>query len=186
MPAFTFATATSSSEFDESLAQIDRDDAREIALQALRYACFTHDTGPEDCLRPTPGWGRQEPAGNKWGERGLGFFRETNAGRQVANLAATALLLRDILGDEEREMLGGLADDYLGRFIEYTPPSGLFHNTQMEENAWSAFGLAGAAFLLDSDPRFDDWMERIDEWSYHATTMPTDMHDLRQAPNGVI
>ncbi len=184
MPSFAFAAAASSEAFDPSTAGIGRDEAREIALRGLRYACFTHDTGPADCVRPTKSWGRREPAGRKWGERGCGFFRETNAGRQAANLAATAYLIRDLLGDEEREMLATIARDFLERFLTYPIPSGLYHNTQMEENAWTSFGLTGAALLLEEADEFASWMTRIEQWMFHATTTPDDMWDFRAGPGG--
>lgn len=184
MPALAIATAASSPAYHASAGGFSRDELKETALKALRYACFTHDTGPGDCLRPTKSWGRTEPAGTKWGERGKGFFRETNAGRQVANLAGIASLIRELLGDEEREMLSAIAEDYLARYLDYRPPSGLYFNTQMEENAWTAFGLAGAALLLDQSDEFPDRLSRIEEWMIHATTTPDDMHDSRPGPQG--
>ena len=63
-----------SPEFDANAAGRSADQLREVALRGLRYLCFTHDTGPADCIRPTESWGRTEPAGTKWGERGRGFF----------------------------------------------------------------------------------------------------------------
>ena len=76
-PIATLALAASSPEYDAEVTNMPRDELRQVALQGLRYLCFTHDTGPEDCVRPSESWGRPEPAGTKWGERGKGFFRES-------------------------------------------------------------------------------------------------------------
>jgi hypothetical protein len=184
MPAFALAAATTSDEYDESLAGYPKEHIRDTVVQALRYACFTHDTGPEDCVRPTESWGRTEPAGKKWGERGAGFFRETNAGRQVANLMAIASLVRDGLGDEESAMVATIARDYLGRFIDMPPANGLYYNTQMEENAWTAFGLTGAALLLEKDPSYPEWEERIRRWMFLTVSKPEDMHDHSEGYDG--
>jgi hypothetical protein len=45
---------------------------------------FTHDTGPAECVRPAVGLGRRENCNTKWGERGKGFFRESQYGQTVA------------------------------------------------------------------------------------------------------
>ncbi len=58
--------------------------AREMAIKGVRYLCYTHDSGPEDCVRPSEGLGRPENCGTKWGERGKGFFRESQCGSTVA------------------------------------------------------------------------------------------------------
>lgn len=184
MPAFALAAATSSPEFDPGVAEYSRDELRETALRALRYACFTHDTGPPDCVRPTKSWGRTEPAGKKWGERGNGFFRETNAGRQVANLAGIAYMLRDLLSEEERSMLAAIAEDFLGRFIDMDPRSGVFFDTQMEENAWTAFGLTGAALLLEKHSDYRRWTENIALWMHRAVSKPQDMYNLAAGTGG--
>lgn len=53
--ALTFALAASSTEYDESAGGCSRDELRRIALKGIRYLCFTHDTGPADCVRIRPG-----------------------------------------------------------------------------------------------------------------------------------
>src|SRR4029450_9870379 len=104
------------SKLDRAVVGVTALELRQIALQALRYLCLTHDTGPAECVRPRHSWGRPEPAGTTWGERGQGFFPESQCGVTLAYLALTAALLRDMLGDEERAMLAAIATDYLARF----------------------------------------------------------------------
>jgi len=72
--ALAFAAAASSPEYDPAVGGVSRDELRTMARKAIRYLCFTHDSGPADCVRPAVGLGRKENWGTKWGERGLGFF----------------------------------------------------------------------------------------------------------------
>ncbi|MDP6354961.1 MAG: hypothetical protein QF473_07670 [Planctomycetota bacterium] len=177
MSAATFAVAASSREFDEALAGISADEARQVALKGLRYLCFVHDTGPEDCVRPEESWGRTEPAGTKWGERGGGFFRESQCGRTISGLALTAALLKDLLSDEENEMLANIAADYMERFDTMEPKAGVYNDTQTEENAWTALGIIACILLLPDHERADAWMERAKLWQFRTTTLPRDAHD---------
>ena len=132
-PIVTLALAASSPEFDSTVAGRSADELRQIVKKGLRYLLFTHDTGPEDCVRPKESWGRTEPAGTKWGERGRGFFPESQCGRTITELAVTAALIHDLLGEEEHQMLANIAADYLEHFGQMAPKSGVYNNTQMEE-----------------------------------------------------
>ncbi len=152
MPMEAFAEVASSPEYDAVVTGISADEAREIAFQSLRYLCFTHDTGPADCIRPTESWGRPEPAGTKWGERGRGYFPESQCGHTIGALARTAAFLRDSLGDEERALLAAIAADYLERFGAMDPKNGVYADTQMEENAWTTEGLTASLLLLPNHP----------------------------------
>jgi hypothetical protein len=179
MPALTIATALAAKPDDAKIAGFERTELERVVVSAIRYLCFTHDTGPADCIRPAVGIGRPEPASTKWGEAGIGFFRESQCGVTIANLAATAILMRERLGEEERHMLAAIATDYLDRFCETEPKSGVFFDTQTEENAWTALGLAAASLLLHDDTRFEQWQEQVRLWAFCAVTTPSDRHDQR-------
>jgi len=183
MPIMTLALAASSGEFDPAAGR-SAEELRAIALQGLRYLCFTHDTGPEDCIRPEKSWGRTEPAGTKWGERGRGFFPESQCGRTIAELAITAALIRDLLGDEERRMLANIAADYLDRFGDMEPRAGVYFDTQMEENGWTAEGLTASMLLLPGHPRLPEWQENARLWMFRTATMPRDAHDHAEFADG--
>ncbi len=124
--ALAFAAAASSPEFDPERAGASRDDIAAMALKALRYLCFTHDTGPADCVRPAAGLGRPENFGTKWGERGLGFFRESQCGGTIANMAITAQLLGDRVDAGTWSMLEAIHLDYAGRFAAMAPKNGVY------------------------------------------------------------
>ena len=177
-------TAASSPEFDRGVAGVSAGELRHVALKGLRYLCFTHDTGPEDCLRPHQSWGRMEPAGTKWGERGRGFFPESQCGRTIACLATTAALICDLLGDEEREMLANIAADYMERFEEMAPRSGVYNDTQTEENAWTAEGMVACMVLLAGHERLPKWWESAKLWMFRTLTRPEDMYDETEFADG--
>ena len=111
-----------------------------------------------------------EPAGTKWGERGRGFFPESQCGRTIASLALIAALIPDLIGDEERAMLRAIAEDYMARFEELPPRSGVYWNTQTEENAWTAEGMAACIVLVPDHPRIEQWQEAMKLWAFRAVT----------------
>jgi len=176
-PVAAIAAAASSSEFDERKAGFSVDELRSICLKGLRYLCFTHDTGPADCIRPEKSWGRPEPAGRKWGERGRGFFPESQCGRVIAELGTTAALIKELLGDEEKEMLANIAADYMERFEGVEPRSGVFDDTQTEENGWTALGIAACITLLPRHDKAGLWRERLKLWMFRTMTLPRDRSD---------
>jgi hypothetical protein len=176
-PAFTFALASTSPEYDAAATGVPRERLREMAVQSVRYLCFTHDTGPAECVRPATGLGRPENCGTKWGERGRGFFRESQCGRTTASLAAICLLLRDHVDDETWQMAARIQKDYLERFGEMPPKSGVYWDTQMEENAWTSHGLTGAALFLERHPRASEWEATLRRWMFSTCAAPQDAKD---------
>src|SRR5262245_14129791 len=172
-PIATLALVASSPEFDPGLVGCSAAELRQISLQGLRYLCLTHDTGPVECVRPTHSWGRPEPAGTKWGERGQGFFRESQCGVTIAHLALTAALLDDLLGDEEKTMLTAMATDYLERFGAMAPRSGVYYDTQSEENGWTALGLVASLQLTPTPPTATLWAQ-VKRWMFCTATIPQD------------
>ncbi len=184
MTIFTLALLATSDEFDATIATVSAAELRQVARKGLRYLLFTHDTGPADCLRPKESWGRPEPANTKWGERGLGFFRESQCGIGIANLTITAALLDDLIGEEERTMLAAIAEDYLARFGEMPPRSGVYYDTQTEENAWTACGLTASIALLPGHPNEAAWREQAALWMFHTTSRPQDTYNYAELADG--
>jgi hypothetical protein len=172
--SLTFAAAASSPEYDARVGGVSREALREMALKGLRYLCFTHDSGPPDCVRPSKGLGRPENCGTKWGERGLGFFRESQCGLTVWGMAITALLLGDAVDDETWTLLAAVHEDYAGRFGEMAPKSGVYTNTQMEENGWTACGLASAELFLERHPMASTWAKTARRWMFSTVTTQQD------------
>ncbi|MBM4078312.1 MAG: hypothetical protein FJ278_01350 [Planctomycetes bacterium] len=172
--ALAFAAAASSAEYREKVGGCSKTALRQIASKGLRYLCFTHDTGPADCLRPKQGLGRPENWGTKWGERGKGFFKESQCGTTVAGMAIVALLLGDVVDDETWAMLTAVHEDYATRFGEMPPKSGVYLDTQMEENGWTSCGLASAALLLSPHAKSATWTKTAHQWMFATATTPQD------------
>ncbi|MCP4645321.1 MAG: hypothetical protein GY851_33065 [bacterium] len=177
LPLLTIAVATSSPDFDEKLAGCSRDELRANARCALRYLCFTHDTGPADCVRPEKGWNDRPPGNTKWGERGAGFFPESQCGTTVAPMVLAAAFLQDVLDDEDRAMLRVVASDYVARFGQMEPKSGVYYNSQIEENAWTALGLVGSLMLLTDLPDWDELWQSAKRWAFRSCVTPHDIAD---------
>lgn len=169
-----FAAAAGSPEYDPGRGGYSREELQGIAVKGIRYLCFTHDTGPADCVRPARGLGRPENCGTKWGERGLGFFKESQCGRTIADLAVAAVLLADRVDDETWGMLATVLEDYAGRFGAMPPRNGVYYDTQMEENGWTACGLAAAECLLARAPQAEAWGRTARRWMFCTATAPQD------------
>ena len=173
-PVLAFAVAASSPEYDARRAGASRKTLRELALKGIRYLCFTHDTGPADCLRPARGLGRPETWGNKWGERGRGFFPESQCGTNIANLAISAMLLGNLVDDQTWRMLAKIHQDYAERFGTMKPKSGVYTDTQMEENGWTSTGLASVECVLGNSSRAATWAATARRWMFCTATTQQD------------
>lgn len=169
-----FSLLASSPKYDARLAGCDREEIAAMALKGLRYLCFTHDTGPADCVRPATGLGRPENLGTKWGERGKGFFMESQCGQTIAGMAISAMLLGERVDEQTRDMLAAIHRDYADRFAAMAPKNGVYFDTQTEENAWTSFGLASVECLLDKAPDVAAWAQAARLWMFRTATAPQD------------
>ena len=183
-PAAMMAIVSTSAEYDEAATGYSKKQLREAAIKGLRYLCFTHDTGPADCLRPKESMGRPEPANTKWGERGKGFFPESQCSGTIHNLNVIAALLPDMVDAETGQMLANINMDYMERFGTMPPPSGVYNNTQMEENGWTALGLSAAYLLLPRHPQAEAWSKHAAWWMFCTVTMPQDSLNLGPFADG--
>jgi hypothetical protein len=185
VPLHALAAVSTSPEYDESTAGLSIDELREVVVKAIRYLCFTHDTGLEECLRPSTGLGMPRSWGTKWGERGRGFFPESQCGGTIANMTSAALMLMPYVDDETRMMLAEICLDYLERFGEMAPKSGVYADTQMEENAWTAHGLAACYLFLSGHERAEAWEACARRWMFSACAAPQDRFDEGTLESGM-
>jgi hypothetical protein len=181
---YALAVLSTSPEYDERATGLPITDLRDIVIKSIRYLCFTHDTGPEDCVRPNGGFGRPDTWNTKWGERGKGFFNESQCGPTIGNMTAASLMLRPHMDDETWGMLGAICLDYLGRFGEMTPRSGVYADTQMEENAWTAHGLAASYLFLSGHEKSADWEDSTKRWMFSVCAAPQDRFDYGEVVKG--
>lgn len=176
-PAKTFALASLASEYDQSVGGASQEELREMAIKAVRYLCFTHDTGPEDCVRPATGLGLSKHCNTKWGEKGTGFFRESQCGTVVATLGQICLLLRPHIDEETWMMVARIHEDYAERFADMPPKNGIYVDTQMEENMWTANGLIGCFLFLSGHEKAAEWEISARKWMFSTCSAPQDAKD---------
>ena len=171
-------------EYDEKRTGCSKKELREIALKGIRYLCYTHDTGPADCIRPEKSLGNPATWGTKWGERGRGFFPESQCGTNLSDVGLVALLLGDIVDDETWTMIARMHEDYAERFGAMAPKSGVFTNTQMEENGWTSCGLASVECFLNNSPHVKSWAETARRWMFSTATTQQDTKNFAPFSNG--
>ncbi len=175
--------------YDETAAGISRKKLRKIAVQTLRYACFTHDTGPEDCVRAD---GKNKlQANTKWGgnyvtseDSRSKFFQGTQVGTGLAMFGIAAWFLWEDLDEETKRMCYRVITDYAERWADYEPREGVYYNTQCEENAWTASGIAVAAHMFPTDPRAEKWKNGCISWMLDSASIPTDQYDTSRLNDG--
>ncbi len=176
-------------EYDEGIAGISRKTVLETAIKCLRYACFTHDTGPEDCVRAD---GKNKlQANTKWGGNYCTsdtphdrFFQGTQVGGRMVHLAYGAWFLWDELDEETRQMVYNVITDYAERWCTYEPKTGVYDDTQTEENGWTALGISAAAYIFHDDPRAEKWKEAALRWMLDSTNRSLDLFSEEILPDG--
>jgi len=166
--------------YDESLAGIPRETVLDMAIKTIRYSCFTHDTGPADCVRVDGANTLQ--ANTKWGGNVIvwprqrnRFFQSSQVGYGLSYFGLAVWFLWDELDEETRQMCYNVLTDYAERWVDYEPRDGVYHNTQAEENGWTAVGVYAAAALFPDDPRAAAWRESAQRWIMDSGTTPLDM-----------
>ncbi|OCA85971.1 hypothetical protein A8F94_14080 [Bacillus sp. FJAT-27225] len=170
--ALVFAVAAKLGEYSREVTGIDRDELKEKAIKAIRYMGFTHDTGPEDCIRVN---GRNHyTAGKKWGGKDDHFFMASQNGRSISSFATAAWLLWDDLDDETKTLVQNVVSSYADRFCEEPPRSGSFYDTQCEEDAWTTAGLAAAVALFPEHPHHERWKDGFVNWGINTITTSWD------------
>ncbi|MDF2669674.1 MAG: putative secreted protein [Paenibacillus sp.] len=138
------------------------------AISAIRYLGFTHDTGPDECVRVIG----KDPrcSGNKWGGLNDSYFMATQVGGTISYLGLAAWLLWDRLDDETRIMMQNTISSYANRWSEVEPRNGTYIDTQLEENAWTGIGIFTAALMFPEHPNNDKWWKAYHKWNINTTT----------------
>jgi len=167
-----FAAVLRYGRYDGAVTGIGGEDLADRAVSVIRYICFTHDSGPADCVRVRSR--NLHCAGTKWGEKGQGFFRQSQCGRSVFALGLGAWLLWDRLDAETRLLVQAVVEDYEERFCEDTPRNGTYFDTQCEENGWTSNGLSIGPFLFPDHPRAKVWEEGYRRWTLNTAVLPAD------------
>jgi len=187
--ALLLAFAAKYGDYDETVAGIPREDIKKMAIKVLRYACFTHDTGPEECVR-VDGRNRLQ-AKTKWGGNFVPwpgprskFFQSSQVGSSIQLFGLAAWILWDDLDEETRQMSYNVVTDYAERWWNYEPRDGVYYNTQAEENGWTAMGTFTAAVIFPDDPRAANWREGALRWLLDSGMTPLDMVSSEKTEDG--
>ncbi|MBD2866445.1 hypothetical protein [Paenibacillus oceani] len=170
--AAVFAAVGTMPEYDEAVTGMPQQEVRSKAIRAIRYLSFTHDTGPEECVRvegPNPHCSRK-----KWGGRGDPFFRASQTGTVVHAMACAAWLLHDELDEETKRLMESVLEYYADRYSAMKPGTGVYFDTQCEENGWTSSGIGAAAALLPNHPRGGEWRQAALRWARNSVTTPGD------------
>lgn len=170
--AMVFAAVGTLGDYDERVTGLAREEVRAKAVRAIRYLAFTHDTGPEECVRVTG----PNPycSGKKWGGRGDSFFRASQTGTVVHALGTAAWLLWNELDEETKHLAETVLAYYADRWSGEEPRNGVYFDTQAEENGWTAAGIGTAAALFPDHPRQRAWREAAERWAINAVSTPLD------------
>ena len=155
-------------EYDEKTMGLPVDELKAMVTGAIRYLCYTHYTGPEDCVMQQS----RNPAtsGKKWGYTPGNFFMSSQTGVSVSMLGLAAWLMWKDLDSETRGMVEKVLEFYADEYCEMKPGSGVYNDTQCEENAWTSFGIAAALYMFPEHPNSKKWMDGYIKWSLNTVT----------------
>lgn len=170
--SLAYAVVAKLGEYNENITGLSRERAKKMAIKAIRYLCFTHDTGPEDCVRVK---GKNPlTSGTKWGGKDHGFFQATQVGNSLMNLGLACWLLWDDLDGETRNMVFNIFSTYADKWSGERPRNGVYMDTQAEENGWTAAGIAVAAVLFGDHPRANIWHQGVLKWALNCASTVED------------
>lgn len=152
--------------YDEAITGITRDEMLKRAIGTIRYLCFTHTTGPEDCVRDKSH--HEAFSGKKWGFIYNNFFRDSQTGVGISFIGLAAWLLWDKLDDETRSMVEKLVVSYADEYSSMTPGTGVYNDTQCEENAWTSLGISTALYMFPKHEKADIWLDGYIKWTLNS------------------
>lgn len=155
--------------FTPGAGPLSREQMIDRAISAIRYLCFTHDTGPAECVRVQSS--NKANSGTKWGGKHDRFFMATQVGGCMNYLGIAAWLLWDQLDDETRSMIQRMIAGFADRWMDESPHGGTYYDTQTDENGVTAIGIFTAAFMFPEHPHNSRWWEAFQRWNVNSLTL---------------
>ncbi|WP_026688379.1 hypothetical protein [Alteribacter aurantiacus] len=163
-----YAILSKLGEYDQSITGVPRTELKEKAIKVIRYMGFTHDVGPKDCVRVKGS--NPYCSGKKWGGEGDRFFMASQNGRTIGSIAQAAWLLWEDLDNETKVLVQGMITSYADKWSMEEPRNGSYYDTQCEENAWTAAGIAAGVAMFPYHPNHDIWVSGFQKWSINSVT----------------
>lgn len=157
--AYLYALLLRFGAFDETIAGVTRQEAQRRVVGVIRYAAFTHFSGPHTCTD-----------GRQWG----GGWHGASWSSVFAQLV---WFTWDELDAETRQLAARVIVAEADRFIGVTPPSGKIDNTRAEDNAWNSRAMAVACVMLPSHPRSEQWLESCRRYMMNTLSVAADKRD---------
>lgn len=179
--SLVFAVLSKLGAYDEQATGIPRQLLKERAIKAIRYIGFTHDTGPEDCVRVEGVL--PYTSGKKWGGKGDNFFMASQNGRSIAFFAYASWMLWDEMDDETKLLVQNVVSSYADQWSADEPRNGVYYDTQCEENAWTSAGIGAALVLFPDHPHHEQWKNGFMKWAINSVTT---YKDRLADPSGLI
>ncbi len=173
-PVLVYAVMSRAPEYDETLSGLTRAALGERAVAAIRFLCYTHDSGPEDCVRPKGP--NPHASGRKWGGKGDTFFRAIVHAVPICALGVGSWIIWDELDSELKARIATIVTDFADRWSREDPRNGAYYDTQSEENACTGMGIAFGANMFPEHPHAPAWEEAAKKWIVNCCTVPEDRY----------
>lgn len=154
-------------DYDAEITGITREEMQKRAISTIRYLCFTHTTGPDDCVRDKSH--HEIYSGKKWGFIYNNFFRDSQTGVGISFIGLAAWLLWDKLDGETHKMVERLVISYADKYSGMIPGTGVYNDTQCEENAWTSLGISTALYMFPKHSQAKVWMDGYINWSLNSS-----------------
>ncbi len=158
--------------YDEITIGISKEQAITMVSNSIRYLCYTHHTGPSHLKR---GLSKNPMTSQKkWGYTKDNFFMSSQTGPSVSMIGLSALLIWDKLSEQTKFLVANVLCFYADEYSELLPGTGVYNDTQCEENAWTSVGISAALYLFPNHPNHEKWKQGYINWSLNTVVTAKD------------
>ncbi len=167
-----FAVLATIGEYDEKTIGVSKEQAIVMVNNCIRYLCYIHHTGPKHLKRGIS----KNPmtSEKKWGYTKDNFFMSSQTGLSVSMIGLSALLLWKELSEQTKTLVSNVLCFYADEYSKLTPGTGVYNDTQCEENAWTSVGISAALYLFPNHPNHKKWKQGYIKWSLNTVVTAKD------------
>ncbi|MCK5811578.1 MAG: hypothetical protein KAG94_01645 [Clostridiales bacterium] len=158
--------------YDETTIGVSKEQSITMVSNSIRYLCYTHHTGPSHLKRDIS----KNPmtSQKKWGYTKDNFFMSSQTGVSVSMIGLSALLLWNELSEQTKVLVAKVLCFYADKYSSMIPGTGVYNDTQCEENAWTSVGISAALYLFPNHPNHEKWKQGYIKWSLNTVVTPKD------------